>query len=183
LKEHFRKIYKNALHNVILEDVVRLKEKEFLEAFKEVFRYQLRRKFGLSNEMSTFEKCLRALIIPGYILLLYFFTHYNYEIPLTLLIFAGCAWLSETAMNSIKRIFHRRCELDKNHKGFREIKDFTFLEKLAAYLISAFILAVIFAGSLFLITFIRTWELNVKLFIGMLSIPVVLVYNLRKDKN
>ncbi len=162
--------------------MVRLKEKGFLEAFKKVFRYQLRRKFGLSNEMNTFEKCLRLFIIPGYVLLLYFFTHYHYKIFLILLIFVGCAWLSETAMDSIRRIYHYRYELDKGHKGFREIKDFTLLEKLAAYLISAFILAVIFAGSLFLITFIRTGELNVKLFIGMLSIPVVLLYNLRKDK-
>ena len=160
-----------------------IKQKEFLEAFKEVFWYQVRRKWGLSNEMNTFEKCLRPLILTGYIFALYFFTHYHFEIPLILLTFVGYVFLSEIAMNSIERIYHRRCELSENYKSFREIGDFTFLEKLGAYLISAFILTAIFAGGFFLIIFIRTGELNVNVFIGMISIPIVLLYNLRKLSN
>lgn len=160
-----------------------IKQKEFLEAFKDVFWYQVRRKWGLSNEMNTFEKCLRPLILICYILALCLFTHYNFEIPLIILTFVGYVFLGEITMNSIERIYHRRCELDKSYKSFREIEDFTFLEKLGAYLISAFILTAIFAGGFFLIIFIRTGELNVNVFIGMTSIPIVLYYNLRKLPN
>lgn len=159
------------------------KQKEFLAAFKEVFWYQVRRKLARSNEMNTFEKCLRPLILFGYIFALCLFTHYDFEIPLIILTFVAYIFLSEIAMNSIERIYHRRCELDENYKGFREIGNFTFLEKLGAYLISAFILTAIFAVGMFLILFIRTGELNVNVFIGMISIPIVLLYNLRKLSN
>ena len=159
------------------------KQKEFLQAFKEVFWYQVRRKWGRSNEMKTFEKCLRPLILLGYILALYFFAHAHSEIPLILLTFVAYIFLSEIAMNSIERIYHRRCELDENYRGFREIGDFSFLEKFCAYLISAFILTAIFAVGMFLILFVRTGELNVNVFIGMISIPIVLLYNLRKLSN
>ena len=76
-------------------------------------------------------------------------------------------------------IFHRRCALAESHKGFREVEDFTVREKLVTYLTSAFAVTGVFAGSVFLITFFRTGEMNVHVFVGMVSIPPVLLYNLR----
>lgn len=157
--------------------------KEFIAAFKEVFVYQARKKFGLAEDMSSLEKYLRPLLIPLYIFLLYFFTQNHYSIPLIILTFIGCAWLSTIAMDSIKRIYHRRRTLAGSRKGFREVEDFTFREKLLTYLIPAFVLTGIFAGGMFLITFIQTGESNAGVFIGMLSIPLVLLYNLRNDRN
>jgi amino acid permease len=95
----------------------------------------------------------------------------------------GCAWLSAIAMDSIRMIYHRRHALAENHKGFREVEDFTFREKLFSYLISAFVLTGIFATGMFVITFIRTGESGVHVFAGMLSIPLVLFYNLRTDRD
>lgn len=151
------------------------KQKEFLAAFKEIFWYQLRRKFGLLPEMNIFEKCLRPLLILFYLVLLYFITQNHHEIALTLLTLVGCTWLSATAIDSMKQIYHRRCTLAENHNGFRDIGEFTSLEKLFTYVIPAFILTGIFAGSLFFITFIRTGDLNVDVFIGMVSIPFVIM--------
>ena len=155
--------------------MVMSKQKEFLAAFKEIFWYQLRRKFGLLPEMNIFEKCLRPLLTLFYIILLYYFTQSHHEIALTLLTVVGCTWLSATAMDSMKQIYHRRCTLAENHNGFRDIGEFTSLEKLFTYVIPAFILTGIFAGSLFFITFIRTGDLNVDVFIGMVSIPFVIL--------
>ena len=160
-----------------------MKEKEFLAAFKEVFVYQARKKFGLSGDLTKREKYLRPLFIPVYVILLYFFTQNHYVIPLAILMLVGCAWLSAIAMDSIRMIYHRRRTLAESHKGlrFREVEDFTFREKLFSYLISAFVLTGIFATGMFVITFIRTGESGVHVFIGMLSIPLVLLYNLRND--
>jgi len=163
------------------ETVVTVKQKEFLTAFKEVFVYQARRKFGLSEDLGTVERYVRPSIIPVYIVLLYFFTQNHYGIPLVLLTFAGCTWLSVIAMDSIKMIYHRRRELaESNTVVFRELEEFTFREKLVTYLISASVLTGIFAAGMFLITFSRTGELNVHVFTGMLSILPVLFYYLRK---
>ena len=153
--------------------------KAFLAAFKEVFVYQLRKKLGLSEDMSTPGKYLRRLLIPLYIVLLYFFTQNHYNIPLAILTFIGCAWLSAIAMDSIRRIYHRRRILAGPRKGFREVGDFTFREKLLTYLIPALVLTGIFAGGMFLITFVETGEPNAEVFIGILSIPLVLLYHLR----
>jgi hypothetical protein len=158
-----------------------VKQKEFLAAFREVFVYQARKKFGLSEDLSTVEKYVRPLLIPGYIVLLYFFTQNHYGIPLVLLTFAGCTWLSVIAMDSIKMIYHRRCKLAESYKAFREVEGFTFREKLVTYLISASVLTGVFAAGMFLITFLRTGELNAHVFIGMLSILPVLLYYLRDD--
>jgi len=83
-------------------------------------------------------------------------------------------------MDAIKRIFQRRSELGKN-QGIRDFDDFSFREKIVSYSISAVTLTSIFAGGMVLITFNRTGELNVNLFIGMLSLPLVLAYKLKKD--
>ena len=160
-----------------------MKQKEFLAAFKEVFVYQVRRKFGLSGDLTKREKYLRPLFIPIYVILLYFFTQNHYVLPLVLLMLVGCAWLSAIAMDSIRMIYHRRRTLAESRKGLREVEDFTFREKLFSYLISAFVLTGIFATGMFVITFIRTGESGVHVFIGMLSIPLVLFYNLRPDYN
>jgi len=160
-----------------------VKQKEFLAAFKEVFVYQVRRKFGLSGDLTKREKYFRPLFIPIYVILLYFFTQNHYVLPLVLLMLVGCAWLSAIAMDSIRMIYHRRRTLAESRKGLREVEDFTFREKLFSYLISAFVLTGIFATGMFVITFIRTGESGVHVFIGMLSIPLVLFYNLRPDYN
>ena len=158
-----------------------MKHAEFLAAFKEVFVYQARKKFGLSDDLSTVEKYLRPLLIPGYIILLYFFTENHYDIPLVLLMLVGCTWLSTIAMDSIRMIYHRRYVLAASSKRFREVDEFTFREKLITYLIPAVVLTGIFAGGMFVITFFRTGKFNVHVFIGMLSIPLVLIYYLRND--
>ena len=160
-----------------------MKQKEFLAAFKEVFVYQARRKFGLSGDLSKREKYLRPLTIPVYVILLYFFTQNHYDIPLVILMLVGCAWLSAIAMDSIRMIYNRRHTLADSNKGFREVEEFTFREKLFTYSISALVLTGIFVGSMFLIAFIRTGELQLHVFVGMLSIPPVLLYNLRNDRN
>jgi hypothetical protein len=151
-------------------------QREFLAAFKEIFWYQARRKFGLLPEMNIFEKWLRPSLILFYILLLYYFTQNHHEVARTLLTVLGCTWLSATAMDSMKQIYHRRCTVAENPNGFRDIGEFTSLEKLFTYLIPAFILTGIFAGGLFFITFIRTGDLNVDVFIGMVSIPFVILF-------
>jgi len=161
--------------------MVKRKHAEFLAAFKEVFVYQARKKFGLSEDLSTLEKYVRPLLIPVYIILLYFFTQNHYDLPLVLLMLAGCAWLSAIAMDSIERIYHKRRILAANSKRFREVEEFTLREKLITYLIPAVVLTGIFAGGMFAITFFRTGELNVNVFIGMVSIPLVMLYYLRND--
>ena len=158
-----------------------VQQKEFIAAFKEVFVYQARRKFGLSEDLSTVGKFVRPLLIPIYILLLYFFTQNHIRIPIVLLTFAGCTWLSMIAMDSIQMIFHRRRELAKGNNLFREVEEFKFREKLVTYAISASVVTGIFAAAMFLITFCRTGEVNVHVFIGMLSILPVLFYYLRND--
>jgi len=168
---------------LIIEKVVTVKQKEFLAAFKEVFVYQARRKLGLSDDLSKREKYWRPLTIPVYVILLYFFTQNHYDIPLVLLMLLGCAWLSAIAMDSIRMIYNRRRALAESYKGFREVEDFTLREKLLTYLIPALVLTGIFAGGMLVITFSRTGELNVHVFVGMLSIPPVLLYNLRNGYN
>jgi hypothetical protein len=168
---------------LIIEKAITVKQREFLAAFKEVFVYQARRKLGLSGDLSKREKYLRPLTIPVYVILLYLFTQNHYDIPLVLLMLVSCAWLSAIAMESIRMIYDRRHALAENHKGFREVEEFTFREKLFTYSISALVLTGIFAGSMFLITFIRTGELQMHVFVGMLSIPLVLLYNLRNGYN
>jgi len=161
--------------------MVKRKHAEFLVAFKEVFLYQARKKFGLSEDLSTLEKYVRPLLIPVYIILLYFFTQNHYDIPLVLVMLAGCTWLSAIAMDSIRMIYHKRRILAASSKRFREVEEFTFREKLITYLIPAVVLTGIFAGGMFAITFFRTGELNVNVFIGMVSIPLVMLYYLRND--
>jgi hypothetical protein len=161
--------------------MVKRKHADFLAAFKVVFVYQARKKFGLSEDLSTLDKYVRPLLIPVYIILLYFFTQNHYDIPLVLLTLAGCTWLSIIAMDSIEMIYHRRCILAASDNGFREVEEFTFREKLLTYLIPAVVLTGIFAGGMFLITFVRTGELNTHVFFGMVSIPPVLMYHLRND--
>ena len=125
--------------------------------------------------MNSREKWFRPLVTLFYIILFYFFTQNHHEIPLFILTFIGCAWLSATAIDSIKQIYHHRYTLAKGHNGVRDIDEFTSLEKLVAYLIPAFIVTGIFAGTMFFITFIRTGDLSVHLFLGMVSIPVVIL--------
>jgi hypothetical protein len=163
--------------------VIKVKEREFLAAFKEVFVYQLRKKFGRSEGLSTVERYVRPLLILLYVLLLYVFTRNHYALPLTVLTFLGCAWLSAIAIDSIKRIYHRRAVLAGPEKGFREVREFTVRERIFTYLIPALVLTSIFAGGMFLLTFARTGEVKVQLFAGLLSIPVVLLYHLRADSH
>ena len=153
-------------------------EQEFLTAFKTVFVYQARKKFGLAENVSTFGRIARPLVIPLYIILLYFFTRNHYMLPLTILTFVGCAWLSAIAMDSIRRIYHIRSELAKPAanpgKRFRELDEFSFREQCIAYLISALVLTGVFAGGMFIIAFLRTGTANPQILIGMFSIPFVM---------
>ena len=153
-------------------------EQEFLTAFKEVFVYQARKKFGLAENASIFGRIARPLVIPLYIIMLYFFTRNHYMLPLTVLTFIGCAWLSAIAMDSISRIYHIRSKLAEPganpRKRFRELNEFSFRERCLAYLISALVLTGVFAGGMFLIAFLRTGEANPEVFIGMVSIPLVM---------
>ncbi|MGC9443506.1 MAG: hypothetical protein ACP5E9_01025 [Candidatus Methanospirareceae archaeon] len=153
-------------------------EQEFLMAFKEVFIYQARKKFGLAKNASIFGRIARPLVIPLYILLLYFFTRNHYALPLTILTFIGCAWLSAIAMDSIRRIYRIRSELAgptaNPGKRFREFEAFSFRERFIAYLISALVLTGVFASGMFFIAFWRTGAANLQIFVGMLSIPLVM---------
>lgn len=154
-------------------------EQEFLTAFKKVFVYQARKKFGLAENVSTFGRIARPLVIPLYILLLFIFTQNHYTLPLTILTFIGCAWLSAIAMDSIRRIYHIRSELAESAanpgRRFREFEEFSFSERCLAYLISALVLTGVFASGMFLIVFLRTGEANPQIFMGMLSIPLVMI--------
>jgi hypothetical protein len=161
-----------------------MKQKEFLDAFKEEFWYQARIKVGRSDEMSTFEKYWRPSKIVLYISALCFFTYYHHEILHHLLVLVGYTWTSKIAMESIRGIYHRRRELCEYHKGFREIDDFKFVEKLCAYFFAGSALTGVFAGSMILITFLFTGVLSVKYaLLGILGISMVLFYNLGKDYN
>ncbi len=165
-------------------------EQEFLTAFKEVFVYQARKKFGLAENVSTFGRIARPLVIPLYILLLYVFTRNHYMLPLTILTFIGCAWLSAIAMDSIRRIYHIRSLLATPTANpgtrFRELDEFSFRERCVAYFISALALTGVFASGMFLIAFLRTGEANLQVFMGMASIPLVMLLEfkgvLRTDK-
>ncbi|MBN1455037.1 MAG: hypothetical protein JW945_02130 [Methanomicrobia archaeon] len=155
-------------------------EQEFLTAFKRVFVYQARKKFGLAENVSTVGRIARPLVIPLYILLLYFFTRNHYSLPLTILTFIGCAWLSAIAMDSIRRIYHIRSELaepttNPGKKRFRELDAFSFREQCIAYLISALVLTGVFASGMFIIAFLRTGETDLQIFVGLLSIPLVML--------
>jgi len=79
----------------VFEEVVMLKEKEFLDAFKEEFWYQARIKFGRSDETSAFEKYWRPSKIILYISALCFFTYYHHEILHNLLVLVGYIWTSK----------------------------------------------------------------------------------------
>ena len=158
--------------------MVEVREQEFITAFQEVFVYQLRKKLGQSEDLSTLQRFVRPLLIPFYILLLILFTRNHYVLPLTALTFLGCAWLSAIAIDSIKRIYHRRAQLAHSAKRYREVAEFSFRERLFTYLIPALVLTGIFAGAMFLLTYARTGELNLHLFVGLLSIPVVIALEL-----
>jgi hypothetical protein len=158
--------------------VVEVREQEFITAFKEVFVYQLRRKLGRSEDLSALERFVRPVLIPLYILLLILFSRNHYVVPLTALTFLGCAWLSAIAIDSIKRIYHRRALLANPAKGYREVAEFSVRERIFTYLIPALVLTGIFAGGMFLLTYVRTGELNLHLFAGLLSIPVVMALEL-----
>jgi hypothetical protein len=158
--------------------VVEVREQEFITAFKEVFIYQLRRKLGRSEDLSALERFVRPLLIPLYILLLILFSRNHFVLPLTVLTFLGCAWLSAIAIDSIKRIYHRRALLANPAKGYREVAEFSVRERIFTYLIPALVLTGIFAGGMFLLTYVRTGELNLHLFAGLLSIPVVMALEL-----
>ena len=154
-------------------------EQEFLTAFKTVFVYQARKKFGLAENVSTFGRIARPLVIPLYIILLIFFTRNHFTLPLTILTFIGCAWLSAIAMDSIRRIYHIRFELAEPAvanpgKRFRELDEFSFREQCIAYLISALVLTGVFASGMFIIAFLRTGTANPQILFGMLSIPLVM---------
>ena len=155
--------------------MITLKEKEFLVAFKAIFWYQVRRKFGLLPEMNMRERFLRPSLILFYIVLLYFLTQNHHELLLTILTIIGCTWLGATAIDSVKKIYHRRYTLAKGNNGVRDIDEFTALEKLLTYFISACIVTGIFAVGMVIITFIRTGDLSVHLFLGMASIPGVIL--------
>ncbi len=155
-----------------------MREQEFITAFQEVFIYQLRRKLGRSEDLSTLERFVRPLLIPLYILLLYLFSRNHYVLPLTVLTFLGCAWLSAIAIDSIKRIYHRRALLANPAKRYREVAEFSVRERIFTYLIPALVLTGIFASGMFLLTYARTGELNLHLFAGLLSIPVVMALEL-----
>ncbi|RZN36365.1 MAG: hypothetical protein EFT35_08020 [Methanophagales archaeon ANME-1-THS] len=124
-----------------------MKQKEFLAAFKAIFWRQARRKFGLLPDMKLGEKLLRPALVLFYILLLYWFTQNHHELLLTILTIIGCTWLSVTAIDSIKQIYHWRYILARDHSSVRDIDEFTSLEKLLTYFISAFVLTGIFAAS------------------------------------
>jgi hypothetical protein len=158
--------------------VIAVKEQEFITAFKEVFVYQLRRKLGRSEDLSALERLVRPLLIPLYILLLVLFSRNHFVLPLTLLTFLGCAWLSAIAIDSIKRIYHRRAQLANPAKLYREVAEFSVRERIFTYLIPALVLTGIFAAGMFLLTYARTGELNLHLFAGLLSIPVVMALEL-----
>jgi hypothetical protein len=158
--------------------VIAVKEQEFITAFKEVFVYQLRRKLGRSEDLSALERLVRPLLIPLYILLLILFSRNHFVLPLTLLTFLGCAWLSAIAIDSIKRIYHRRAQLANPAKLYREVAEFSVRERIFTYLIPALVLTGIFAAGMFLLTYARTGELNLHLFAGLLSIPVVMALEL-----
>lgn len=155
-----------------------MREQEFITAFKEVFVYQLRKKFGRSEDLSTLERFVRPLLIPLYILLLVLFSRNHDVLPLTMLTFLGCAWLSAIAIDSITRIYHRRALLANPAKRYREVAEFSFRERIFTYLIPALVLTGIFATGMFLLTYARTGELNLHLFAGLLSIPVVMALEL-----
>lgn len=155
-----------------------MREQEFITAFQEVFIYQLRRKLGRSEDLSTIERFVRPLLIPLYILLLVLFTRNHYVLPLTALTFLGCTWLSAIAIDSIKRIYHRRAQLAGPAKDYREVAEFSVRERIVTYLIPALVLTGIFAGAMFLLTYARTGELNLHLFVGLLSIPLVIALEL-----
>ncbi|HDS45740.1 MAG TPA: hypothetical protein ENN68_06585 [Methanomicrobia archaeon] len=155
-------------------------EQEFLTAFKAVFVYQARKKFGLAENASRFGRIARPLVIPLYVFLLYLFTRNHYTIPLMILTFIGCAWLSAIAMDSIRRIYHIRSELvdtaaNPGKKRFREFEEFSFREQCISYLISALVLTGVFATGMFIIVFLRTGAMNPQIFMGMLSIPLVML--------
>jgi hypothetical protein len=158
--------------------VIAVKEQEFITAFKEVFVYQLRRKLGRSDDLSALERLVRPLLIPLYILLLILFSRNHFVLPLTVLTFIGCAWLSAIAIDSIKRIYHRRAQLANPAKGYREVAEFSARERIFTYLIPALVLTGVFAGGMFLLTYARTGELSLQLFAGLLSIPVVMALEL-----
>lgn len=159
-----------------------MKEKEFLEAFKEEFWYQARIKFGRSDERSAFEKYWQPSKIILYISALCFFTYYHHEILHNLLVLVGYIWTSKIAMESIRGVYHRRRRLGGYHEGFREIDDFKFVEKLCAYFFAGSALTGIFAGSMVLIAFLFTGIISVKyVLLGLLGISIVLLYNLGKD--
>lgn len=155
-----------------------MREQEFITAFKEVFVYQLRKKFGRSEDLSTLERFVRPLLIPLYILLLVLFSRNHDVLPLTVLTFLGCAWLSAIAIDSITRIYHRRALLANPAKRYREVAEFSFRERIFTYLIPALVLTGIFATGMFLLTYARTGELNLHLFAGLLSIPAVMALEL-----
>jgi hypothetical protein len=159
-----------------------MKKKEFLEPFKAEFWYQARIKFGRSDEMSAFEKYWRPSKIILYISVLCFFAYYHHEILHNLLILVGYIWTSKIAVESIGGIYHRRLRLSKYQKGFREINDFKFGEKLITYFIAASALTGIFAGSMVLIAFLFTGIISVKyVLIGLFSILIVVLYILGKE--
>lgn len=159
-----------------------MKEKEFLEGFKEEFWYQARIKFGRSDEMSAFEKYWQPSKIILYISALRFLTYYHHEILHSLLVLVGYTWTSKIAMESIRGIYHRRRELGGYYKGFREIDDFKFVEKLCVYFFATSTLTGVFAGSIVLIAFLFTGTLSVKYaLLGLLGISIVLLYNLGKE--
>ena len=159
-----------------------MKEKVFLNAFKEEFWYQARMKFGRSKEMSRFEMYTRPSMIILYILALCFLSYHHYEIPHILLVLAAYIWTSNIAMGSIRGIYHRRLELSESPKGVREVYDFKFSEKLFTYFIAASVLTGIFAGCMSLINYVVTGLLSIKYaLLAILSVILVLFYNLVKE--
>ena len=159
-----------------------MKEKVFLNAFKEEFWYQARMKFGRSKEMSRFEMYTRPTMIILYILALCFFNYYHYEIPHILLVLVAYIWTSNIAMGSIRGIYHRRRELCEYPKGFREVYNFKFSEKVFTYFIAASVLTGIFAGCMSLINYFVTGILSIEYaLLAILSVILVLFYSLVKE--
>lgn len=152
-----------------------MKEEEFLAAFKAIFWHQVRSKFGLGADQKLRERFLKPIFLLGYVILLYHSMENHHERVLILFTLIGCTWLSVTAIDSIKQIYHRRYTMAKDEQRVRDIDAFTPREKLFAYFISAFTLTGIFTTGMVTITFIRTGAVAARLFLGMVSVPAVIL--------
>ena len=148
-------------------------DKKTKQAFKDEFVYHARIKFGLSDGISAFERALRRVILPAY-LIVFYFTYHHSEALYNLLFLCGCTYMNNMAMAGSRGFYHRRRELDEKHSGFRAVEDFTFLQKFFTYLVAASVLTSIFVTGMFAIT--GSFSVNY-MSVG-LAIAIPLLYNL-----